>query len=770
MGHFPTNGGGGGSGVALLVSSDDTIEVIDGSGPTADLSGEPSITLAETFAAAAAAAAQAAAEASSVPILQGLVFDHGASNAIGAANRALINSALIAQEALGGGTIFLPVSTNILGVDQDINVPQGCHLASFGTYKRKVPGSAIPAAGNVFGCNIGPCTGAAFTTAVVNLLTNTSGIKMIGVFGNGSAVSGNNLAPRAIYNNSEAGRVESVFGWGGQIAVCDTPNVGNAGIDSDYLESTFINNLNNQGLQFAGCVFSTADATITVPDTTGMLVGQFVNTLDGTLLPSTTIVSINSGTSITLSTVPTADATLTLIVNPLWMEFSTCGVTNGSDVLRVPSSAGLIPGMSISGGALGVPTNAIIASIIDGTSIQMTGPASNGTGTLNKTIDFQAGLTLRIVGTSDVMLSNVRCLSGTTILAGADGDCGTNHFSGGGACATFNLIQSSGKGCCHTGTTFDSATNIAGLFRRDGGPISFAGCRFQNGNNNIVSVPGTAVSTTTPDVTVTSSAGIMAGRPLIGNTAFFAANTTVLTVNSGTSITLSANPIQSGVVTLVVQGTITQIPALTDFGSDGKGICAVAITMPNVGNDGFVSLCDFGTQSTPGQSQFGFVEIDSKACQNTGNAIYRGGLPSWSGPVIQGGALQPVIGAVSTSNPALQSFAGPVQFDTAGLPLTANPAAGAGTGPTVVVTGNQQSGQVTVTPGTAPATGALVQMAYASALAEVPQSVTLSPANLAARVTNPYVSGVGTVNGFTIDTSTLPIAGTAVVYNYHVDY
>ncbi len=97
---------------------------------------------------------------------------------------------------------------------------------------------------------------------------------------------------------------------------------------------------------------------------------------------------------------------------------------------------------------------------------------------------------------------------------------------------------------------------------------------------------------------------------------------------------------------------------------------------------------------------------------------------------------------------------------------TIGPEAGAGTGASVAIDGNDTSGTITLTTGTGAAMGDLATIAFANAYGAAPR-VTLTPDNLAA-ANLPYYTNNRTTAGFTLSTSGVPDDATVYVFSYQV--
>lgn len=91
--------------------------------------------------------------------------------------------------------------------------------------------------------------------------------------------------------------------------------------------------------------------------------------------------------------------------------------------------------------------------------------------------------------------------------------------------------------------------------------------------------------------------------------------------------------------------------------------------------------------------------------------------------------------------------------------------AGAGTGPTVSITGNDTSGTITVTTGTSPAAGVLATVTFASAYGSAP-GVILEPTGGNGATLQHYTTTTTTT--FSLNSNNVPAASTAYTYRYMV--
>ncbi len=103
---------------------------------------------------------------------------------------------------------------------------------------------------------------------------------------------------------------------------------------------------------------------------------------------------------------------------------------------------------------------------------------------------------------------------------------------------------------------------------------------------------------------------------------------------------------------------------------------------------------------------------------------------------------------------------------TGGAAPVAAVGAGAGTGAVASVTGNDTSGQITLTTGTNPVTGALVDLTFATAFATAPR-ITLTPSNAASSTIQYFASTSPTAA--TLSTNSPPVTATTYTYFYHVE-
>lgn len=171
-------------------------------------------------------------------------------------------------------------------------------------------------------------------------------------------------------------------------------------------------------------------------------------------------------------------------------------------------------------------------------------------------------------------------------------------------------------------------------------------------------------------------------------------------------------------------------------------------------------LGDFNTATTvhmsgvvlvsPGNGAFIFRASSSVKLYGDGNV-----LPAVPASTVSAGA---VVTSYTSDVPYL-STAGAVPTVTAGT--------GAGTSPTVSVVGNDHTGTITVTTGTAPSANTLVSLNLTRGLAASIRQVLITPTNAAAAAVQPYVSSKA-FNRFDIAAKTAPAASTAHTFDYLV--
>lgn len=90
--------------------------------------------------------------------------------------------------------------------------------------------------------------------------------------------------------------------------------------------------------------------------------------------------------------------------------------------------------------------------------------------------------------------------------------------------------------------------------------------------------------------------------------------------------------------------------------------------------------------------------------------------------------------------------------------------AGAGSSPTLAVTGNDQAGQATVTPGSSPSAGGICTITFSAAYPFAPKAVMITPTNAATAAALPYVSA-RSVNSFTVSCVNAPSGALAFDFN-----
>lgn len=93
--------------------------------------------------------------------------------------------------------------------------------------------------------------------------------------------------------------------------------------------------------------------------------------------------------------------------------------------------------------------------------------------------------------------------------------------------------------------------------------------------------------------------------------------------------------------------------------------------------------------------------------------------------------------------------------------------AAAGAGATATVTGNDMAGQVTLTTGTAPTPGAMLDITFANAWAATPKSVIFTAESGAGALLAPYTAGRSSTV-FTLGLGAAPAASTTYTFNYQV--
>jgi len=101
-----------------------------------------------------------------------------------------------------------------------------------------------------------------------------------------------------------------------------------------------------------------------------------------------------------------------------------------------------------------------------------------------------------------------------------------------------------------------------------------------------------------------------------------------------------------------------------------------------------------------------------------------------------------------------------------GAAPTVTAGSGAGTSPSVSVTGTDEFGTVSVTAGTSPAAGALATVTFARPFASAPAAVLVSPLSASAASVGHYASATAT--GFTLSAAAAPTAGDVYEYSYVV--
>jgi hypothetical protein len=103
---------------------------------------------------------------------------------------------------------------------------------------------------------------------------------------------------------------------------------------------------------------------------------------------------------------------------------------------------------------------------------------------------------------------------------------------------------------------------------------------------------------------------------------------------------------------------------------------------------------------------------------------------------------------------------------TGGSTPTIAAGTGAGTGPTVSISGNDTSGTITITTGTSPTAGTLATVTFGSTYGSAPR-VTFTPDNGSAATVQYYAGS--TTSTLTLDSNNAPAASTTYTYFYHAE-
>jgi hypothetical protein len=319
---------------------------------------------------------------------------------------------------------------------------------------------------------------------------------------------------------------------------------------------------------------SDSSAVITVDDTTGILEGMNVNGSfgdSGTLTQGTTVFSVDSSTQITLSEIPTAsgEATLNFSSEGSVTEItvlSVGGILTGSLINQTAGTGILAPNTTVS--SINTETNTITLS---------QQPQQAGTATLDFVPPFG--------DPADNFEYEINTLGEIETFSISDGGNGYSlldtlsvNSSDLTQPITYSVINKQVLEVTLVGSVPTSAFSVGDfLKRKDGEVISVSQISAPSLTPTVVDNISTTLSNSSPVITVSDTTGITDGmlvsQDFQNDTGFLAQETTVLSVDSSTLITLSQTPTTSGAATLTFTSnesdTYTNVSSTTS--GDGSG-------------------------------------------------------------------------------------------------------------------------------------------------------------------------------------------------------
>jgi hypothetical protein len=353
----------------------------------------------------------------------------------------------------------------------------------------------------------------------------------------------------------------------GNISSIDITTYGTGYLDSEILSLPGV----QTGIT---TTLSTSSTQITVASTNLIQVGSTVSQTAGTgvLAANTFVSSIVSATVLELSDLPTTSGSATLSFTPPYGTGSGFSYTiNDIGVVSSVTATGFGNGYSISDILTVSPTDLTqtITYLVKSEQVQIitfTGTVSLSSSGLSvgDSIEKSDNTSTTIIRKINLSGSNISSIvvdgtgfaaSDTLVKTGTvsptftvDTATTKNQFSintGSGYVLTPNLTLYSG--------------NIYKFDLSDSSNVgnSFALSKFADGTFNTVNNISTTLSSSSAQITVSSTTGIIAGMAVtkVSGSGILSASTTVLSVDNATTLTLSSNPLVSGSVVLDFSGT-----------------------------------------------------------------------------------------------------------------------------------------------------------------------------------------------------------------------
>ncbi len=396
------------------------------------------------------------------------------------------NADLVSAAAASGATTLTFNSTAGLTVGQ---VVSGTGIAA-NTYVTAVTAttvtlSAATSAAVPIGSEIGfgGVTASTTTTAAGAASTNTLALTSAANLIVGETVSGTNVPAGSIITAINGNTITINNNIATAVASGASLYFGSVGVLAPYAPATAGLSVNTS----ATAATASGNAVLTLPNVTGLAVGQLVT---GTGVAANSYILSIAGNTVTLSQNTTGVAAGAAIT--IAGEFETANTTGGgaaaSNSITLASTAGLVPGESVSG--TNIPAGALIASISGNTVFLSTPIATTVTSGTALYFGSVAGSAALGAGAGEGFSGAVTVAGGTLQIqpTAASGNGSAPLFATPGATTTNNIVF-----------TTDALTGngyAGGTFQLMGTPVGVTGALTTNvGQLNLLAGAGTIVTT-----------------------------------------------------------------------------------------------------------------------------------------------------------------------------------------------------------------------------------------------------------------------------------
>jgi hypothetical protein len=313
---------------------------------------------------------------------------------------------------------------------------------------------------------------------------------------------------------------------------------------------------------------STATAQITVASTTNILQGMLVingGSDVGNLAQNTTVLSVDSATQITLSANPTIDGAASLTFR-----------SSSLDTIQVTSTSNIVFGSTIEviSGSGQLSSGTTIDSIVDSTTLRIS-PIPDLSGPAVVTITPPYG---NPTTNFEYTVGDLGIVTEYSITNGGNGYSSQDVLSVNSTDLTqpivYSIVNRRISKVDFSSTYNSSEFSLSDTLKKKDGKVEiFVEVSYPVFSPTVVSGIATTLSDTSAVITVSSTTGIVAGMIVSqggGDVGILTQNTTVLSVDSATQITLSGIPNVAGTATL-------------DFTTDETGVY-VGIASTTSGN------------------------------------------------------------------------------------------------------------------------------------------------------------------------------------------